>query len=80
MSKAPSPRPVLAWVRYAGHPVRVKGWTSMWTERAVKVRWLTPLIVWHEAWVWEGAVRARQAEQNERGGERLGLSPNSPKA
>lgn len=59
--------------------MKVKGFASMWTERAVKIRWLTPLIVWHEAWVWECAVVRRRMETGELNGQRLGLSVNAPR-
>ena len=74
--KAPQPRPVLGTLR--GPPGEGKGWTSV-DRSGVKVRWLTPLIVWHEAWLWEGAVQSRQVKPNEQAGECLGLSPNAPR-
>lgn len=79
LTKAPKSRPITAWVRCAGHPVKVRGFAWMWTERAVKIRWLTPLTVWHEAWVWEGAVVPRGMETGELNGQRLGLSVNAPR-
>ena len=53
----PRPRPVQAWVRFGGTPVRVDAEACMWTGKAVAIRF-------HAAgqefrcWVWSGAVEA----------------------
>jgi hypothetical protein len=74
-----SERPMGAWVRYGSESVYVLGFASMWTVRAVKIRWLTPKLEWHEAWVWYGAADDRALVHNEHQMPRLGLSVNSPR-
>lgn len=77
LTKAPEPRPVAAWVRYGSRAVWVKGFTSMWTDAAAKVRWTVPQGGWHEAWVWSGAVEPRQVERSEEHGQEFGTSINA---
>jgi hypothetical protein len=66
VTRAPDPVPVAAWVRYAGTPIRVEGFTSTWTTRAVEVLWGTPTGETHRAWVWANAVRRRGLNTDER--------------
>lgn len=77
LTRSPQERPVLVWVRYGGRPVRVKGFTSMWTDQAVKAWWITPKLARHSAWVWSDAVQSRQLEQGESQIGRVGLSVNA---
>lgn len=80
LTRAPRPQPVGAWVRHRGKPVWVKGFMSMWTDTACKVRWLTPRLVWREAWVWAGAVEPRTPAPGEENGARVGISVNAAPA
>jgi hypothetical protein len=71
VTRAPEPLPVAAWVRYGATPVRVNGFTSTWTKRAVEVLWRTPKGETHRAWVWANAVRPRALTSD----EKLGVYP-----
>lgn len=77
LTKTPKPQAVGAWVRHRGRPVWVKGYMSMWTDQACKVRWLTPKLRWREAWVWAGAVEPRTMVQGEENNARVGISVNA---
>lgn len=58
LTRAPVPRPVRAWVRYAAVPIRVDAIAVAWTEHAVAIKWESPDGE-HRAWVWGSAVTAR---------------------
>lgn len=77
LTQSRRPLPVIAWVRYGTTPVRVKGFTSMWTDMAAKVRWTVPQGGWHEAWVWFGAYEARRLAPGESPTQTFGPSVNS---
>jgi hypothetical protein len=66
VTRAPDPIPVAAWVRYGTTSIRVDGFTSTWTAKAVEVLWRTPNGDTHRAWVWANAVRRRGLNNEER--------------
>ncbi|MBP2422205.1 hypothetical protein [Microbacterium imperiale] len=51
----PKPKPVRAWVRFGGTPVRVDGQACRWTSDAVAIRFLVGEVE-HRTWVWASAV------------------------
>lgn len=52
------PRRVQVWIRYPTRAVRVMAHAVAWNTRAVKVRFLEPMIkTEREGWVWTNAVR-----------------------
>ena len=59
LTRAPTPRPVRAWVRYGSVSLSVDAEAVAWTEHAVAVKWEAPGGVEHHAWVWASAVRPR---------------------
>ncbi|WP_458116954.1 hypothetical protein [Arthrobacter sp. D2-10] len=53
----PEPRRVHVWIRYPTKAVRLKAHAVAWNTRAVKVRFLEPIIKnEREGWVWTNAV------------------------
>jgi hypothetical protein len=57
LTRAPTPRPVVAWVRYGEIPIQVEAHAVAWTAYAVAIRWAAADGVSHRAWVWAAAVR-----------------------
>lgn len=55
LTRTPVPRPVRAWVRYDGVPLRVEAELVAWTRAAAAVRWRLGDLE-HRAWVWGSAV------------------------
>lgn len=51
----PEPKPVLAWVRFYGEAVRVRGFACRWTPKAVGVKF-TAGGKDYTTWVWSDAV------------------------
>ncbi|WP_262406254.1 hypothetical protein [Protaetiibacter sp. SSC-01] len=58
LTRTPIPRPVRAWVRYGGVPLRVDAELVAWTRAAAAIRWRLGDIQ-HRAWVWGPAVEDR---------------------
>jgi len=56
VTRTPKPMPVVAWVRYKGIGIRVKGRAVAWTAKAVAIEWDGPGEEKHRAWVWASAV------------------------
>ncbi|MDQ7877300.1 hypothetical protein Q9R08_04850 [Microbacterium sp. QXD-8] len=55
----PEPKPVLAWVRFYGEAVRVRGFACRWTPKAVGVKF-TAGGKEYTTWVWSDAVELDQ--------------------
>lgn len=51
------PIPVRAWVHYPAIAVDVRAEAIEWTDRAVRVRWMTLGGYKQDVWVWANAVR-----------------------
>lgn len=53
----PVPKRVWVWIRYPSQSVRVQAQAISWSTRAVKIRFLEPVIkTEREGWVWTNAV------------------------
>ena len=59
LTRTRNPKPVRAWVRYAGGPLLVDAHVHAWTDRAVAIEWPGPDTTPHRVWVWVSAVEPR---------------------
>jgi hypothetical protein len=60
LTRAPVARPVKAWVRFGGVPLRVDAEACSWTPRAVAIRFRIDGHE-HRCWVWVGAIEGPDA-------------------